>query len=214
MDSNLIEPESVDISQLLGVNVASFSSDSKSSGAVLKPPTVPPVANRRPSKTLAKASKTSKPVTGSSDPDLTLPLAEVPAAHWECRGTETSRDRARRCVPWLLRFQMCTSSHSNRAWSEAERRVADRAGPEIASAATLWANFFSHCRDAQITLERWPCNEPFPGAKGWSINDVSSGGISLMFTYMVSKNEMRELAPRLVSWSEGKLHFLHFRSIF
>ena len=97
----------------------------------------------------------------------------------------------------------------NHAWPETEQRAADRAGPEIASASTLWANFFSHCHDTQITLECWPCNEPFPGVKGWSINDISSGGISLMFTYMVIKNEMRELAPRMISWSEGKLHSQH-----
>ena len=57
-----------------------------------------------------------------------------------------------------------------------------------------------------MVLERWPCKEPFPGAKGWSVNDISSHGINLMFTYLMSKDELKDLAPSIVAWSDGKVH--------
>ncbi|EDQ98397.1 uncharacterized protein LACBIDRAFT_302695 [Laccaria bicolor S238N-H82] len=53
-----------------------------------------------------------------------------------------------------------------------------------------------------MVLERWPCNEPIPGAKGWSITDISSNGINLIFTYMISKDETKNLAPQIVLWSD------------
>ena len=80
------------------------------------------------------------------------------------------------------------------------------AGPEIASASALWANFFTHCRDAKMVLKRWPCNEPIPGAKGWSITDITSNGINLIFTYMISKDETNKLAPQIVLLSDGKFY--------
>ena len=89
----------------------------------------------------------------------------------------------------------------------ADAILAELAGPEVALGPTVWANFFTHCRDAQMVLERWPYNEPFPGAKGWSVNDVSSHGINLIFMYMMSKSETKELAPRIVAWSDGQFSF-------
>lgn len=55
-----------------------------------------------------------------------------------------------------------------------------------------------------MTLKRWPCNEAIPGAKGWSITDITSNGINMIFTYMISKDETKELGPQIVSWSDGK----------
>jgi hypothetical protein len=103
MDSELIEPESVDISQLLGGDIAKLPQNEE-----LSIPQSPTIAGGliKPSKPFTKSSKTAKPIANSFDPDLNLPMTAVPAAYWECRGTEMSRDRARRCVPQLLRYQM------------------------------------------------------------------------------------------------------------
>ena len=57
-----------------------------------------------------------------------------------------------------------------------------------------------------MVLKRWPCNEPIPGAKGWSITDITSNGINLIFTYMISKDETNKLAPQIVLWSDGKFY--------
>ena len=92
-------------------------------------------------------------------------------------------------------------------WLQADWIVVEWAGSEVASGTSVWANFLTHCRDAQMVLERWPGKEPFPGAKGWSVNDISSHGINLLFTYLMSKDELKDLAPRIVAWSEGKFHF-------
>jgi hypothetical protein len=83
------------------------------------------------------------------------------------------------------------------------------AGPEVASGSSVWANFLTHFHDAQMVLERWPCKEPFPGAKGWSVNDISSHGINLMFRYLMSKDELKDLAPHIVGWSDSKFHLHH-----
>ena len=204
MASDLIDPDSVDISQLLGVDVVNLNTNLEGSSAVPQPRTMEPGEHTKVSKTLAKKSKSAKGGASSSDPDLTQPMSAVPASYWDCRPTEKPRDRSRRCVPYLLKFHIGMFHLS--CWGElpADRFVADCAGPEIASALALWANFFTHCRDARMILERWPCNEPIPGAKGWSITDISSNGINMIFTYMISKDETKELGPQIVSWSDGK----------
>ena len=104
MESKLIELESVDISQLLGGDVAKL--PPKKEVSISKSPTTLPVGLKKLSKQFTKTSKTAKPIAGSFEPDLNLPITAVPAAYWDCRGTEISRDRARRCVPQLLRYQM------------------------------------------------------------------------------------------------------------
>ena len=107
MDSKLITPESVDISRLLSGDVAKLpprNEVSRNEVSIPKSPTTLPVVRKtsKPSKT----SKTAKPIAGPFDPDLNLPITAVPASYWDCRATENSRDRARRCVPQLLKFQM------------------------------------------------------------------------------------------------------------
>ena len=104
MESKLIEPESVDISQLLAGDVAKL--PPKNEALIPKYPTTLPVGLRKPSKPITKTSKTAKLIAGPFEPDLNLPITAVPAAYWDCRGTEISRDRTRRCVPQLLRYQM------------------------------------------------------------------------------------------------------------
>ena len=107
MDSNFIVPESVDLSQLLGVDILNLDTDTKGSSAVPDPQIVDPTAHKKASKSLAKKSKSSKGVA-TSDPDLNLPITAVPASYWLCRPAETPRDRSRRCVPYLLRFGVGT----------------------------------------------------------------------------------------------------------
>ena len=207
MASKLIDPDSVDISQLLGADVANLDANLEGLIAVPQARTMEPREHMKVSKSLAKKSKSSKGGASSSDPDLTQPMSAVPASYWNCRPTETSRDRSRRCVPYLLKFYI--GMFHLYCWGElpADWFAADCAGPEIASASALWANFFTHCRDARMILERWPCNEPIPGAKGWSITDISSNGINMIFTYMVSKDETKELGPQIVSWSDGTFNW-------
>ena len=96
MDSKLVTLESVDISQLLSGDVAKLPPRNS--------PTMLPVVRKmlKPSKT----SKTVKPIAGPFDPDLNLPITAIPASYWDCRATENSWDRAWRCVPQLLKFQM------------------------------------------------------------------------------------------------------------
>jgi len=104
MESKLIEPESVDISQLLGGDVTKL--PLKKEVSISKSPTTLPIGLKKLSKQFTKTSKAAKPIAGSFEPDLNLPITAVPAAYWDCRGTEISRDHARRCVPQLLRYQM------------------------------------------------------------------------------------------------------------
>ena len=50
------------------------------------------------------------------------------------------------------------------------------AGPEVALGLTVWANFFMHCHDAQMVLERWPIMNHFPGQRaGLSMTSVHMG---------------------------------------
>ena len=65
-------------------------------------------------------------------------------------------------------------------WRSADWIVVELAGPEVASASLVWSHFFTHCRDAQMVLERWPC--------------------------LMSKDELKDLAPSIVAWSDGKVH--------
>lgn len=106
MDSKLIEPESVDIALLLGGDVAKLPPNNEVSIAMPKSPTTLPVGVRKPSKPITKPSKTAKHTAGPFDPDLNLPITAIPPAYWDCRGSEATRDRAQRCVPQLLKFQI------------------------------------------------------------------------------------------------------------
>ncbi|EDR04495.1 uncharacterized protein LACBIDRAFT_330671 [Laccaria bicolor S238N-H82] len=202
MASNFIVPETVDISQLLGVDVANLDANVEGSSTVPQLPPMEPREHTKVTKSLAKKSKSSKGVASSSDPDLTQPMSAVPASYWNCRTAEgsrpmeSSRDHSQRCVPYLMKFQ-----------------IVDCAGPVIASALALWANFFTHCHDDRMILERWPCNEPIPGAKGWSITDISSNGINMIFTYMISKDETKELAPQIVSRSDDYMDLAEGRAL-
>jgi len=92
-------------------------------------------------------------------------------------------------------------------WLQADWIVVEWAGSEVASGSSVWANFLTHCHDAKMVLERWPSKEPFPGAKGWSVSDISSHGINLMFTYLMSKDDLKDLAPHIVAWSDSKFYF-------
>ena len=94
MDSNLIIPEFVDISQPLGINGADFQLKNIPLSTVPKPPIMPQEARRKPLKTIAKSSKTSKSAAGPSDPDLTFLVTAVPASNWDCCAMETTRDHA------------------------------------------------------------------------------------------------------------------------
>ncbi|EDR11676.1 uncharacterized protein LACBIDRAFT_324388 [Laccaria bicolor S238N-H82] len=184
MDSKMITPKSVNLAQLLGQDVANILQIDE----VLLPksPTMPGRLKKL-SKPLTKASKIVKVVANPIDLDLNLPMTATPAAYWECCHTEISRDCTRRCVPQLLKFQMVE-------W----------AAPEVAAGSSVWANFLTHCHDVEMVLKRWPCKEPFPGVKGWSISDISSPGITVMFTYLMSKDdELKALAPCIVAWSDN-----------
>jgi len=104
MESKLIEPESVDILQLLGGDVAKL--PPKKEVSISKSPTTLPVGLKKLLKQFTKTSQTVKPVAGSFEPNLNLPITTVPAAYWDCCSTEISRDCTQRCVPQLLRYQM------------------------------------------------------------------------------------------------------------
>lgn len=154
MDTNLIKPESVDITQLLGIDGADLQLKNEGSSAVPKPPIVPQAAHRKASKPLAKSSKTSKSAAGPADPDpdLTLGMAAVPASYWDCRPLETTRDRSRRCVLRVFKYQI-GMFHSPRCFGLADGISAGLAGAEVALGSSVWANFFTHCCDAQMVLE-------------------------------------------------------------
>jgi len=89
MASNLIDPDSVDISQLLGVDMANLDTNLEGSSAVLQPCTMEPREHTKVSKSLAKKSKSSKGTGSSSNPDLTQPMSAIPASYWNCRPAET-----------------------------------------------------------------------------------------------------------------------------
>lgn len=85
MASDLIKPESVGISQLLGVDVANLGTNLEGSSAVPLPGAMEPREPTKVTKSLAKKSKSSKGGASAPDLDLTQPMSAVPAAYWNCR---------------------------------------------------------------------------------------------------------------------------------
>ena len=84
MASNLIDPDSMDISQLLGVDVVNLDTNLEGLSAVPQPHTMEPREHTKVSKSLAKKSKSSKGGASSYNPDLTQPMSAVPASYWDC----------------------------------------------------------------------------------------------------------------------------------
>ena len=71
MASKLIDPDSVDISQLLGADVANLDANLEGLIAVPQARTMEPREHMKVSKSLAKKSKSAKGGASSSDTDLT-----------------------------------------------------------------------------------------------------------------------------------------------